>query len=170
MIKFEATIKKFEKKGEKSGWTYLEVPAEIAEHLFPGNKKSFRIKGFIDCLAVNQVALLPMGDGSFILVLNAAMRKVLKKVTGNYVQLAIITDTSEKPVSPELLTCLEDDPTAFEFFKTLTKGHQRYFSNWIESAKTEQTKAKRITQAVIALSMGLGYSEMIRENKNKPLA
>jgi hypothetical protein len=47
----------------------------------------------------------------------------------------------------------------------LPKSHQKYFSNWIESARTESTKAKRIAQAVNALSIGLGYGEMMRMNK-----
>jgi uncharacterized protein YdeI (YjbR/CyaY-like superfamily) len=60
------------------------------------------------------------------------------------------------------MACLADDATALDFFNTLSKGHQTYFSNWIEAAKTVETKTKRITQAVMGLSMGLGYGEMVR--------
>jgi uncharacterized protein YdeI (YjbR/CyaY-like superfamily) len=66
------------------------------------------------------------------------------------------------------LECLADEPQALDFFDKLAKSHQRYFSNWIESAKTESTKTRRIAQAVNALSYGLGFSEMIRLNKEKP--
>ena len=48
MITFKATIKKFAKQGEKTGWTYIEVKAENAQILKPGNKRSFRVKGEID--------------------------------------------------------------------------------------------------------------------------
>ncbi len=65
------------------------------------------------------------------------------------------------------MACLEDDPNALDFFSQLTKGHQVYFSNWIESAKTVETKTKRITQAVTGLSMGMGYPEMIRYFKKQ---
>ena len=50
-------------------------------------------------------------------------------------------------------------------FKTLAKSHQNYFSKWIESAKTEGTKTKRIALAVNALSKQWDYGTMIREDK-----
>jgi hypothetical protein len=48
MIRFETIIKRFLSQGEKTGWTYIEIPVEIAQKLKPGNKKSFRAKGRLD--------------------------------------------------------------------------------------------------------------------------
>ena len=48
MIKFSAILLKFQEQGEKTGWTYIEVPARIAQQLKLGNKKSFRVKGYLD--------------------------------------------------------------------------------------------------------------------------
>jgi len=45
MIQFIVTIHRFEKQGEKTGWTYIEIPVDIAEKLKPGSKKSFRVLG-----------------------------------------------------------------------------------------------------------------------------
>ena len=42
-IQFNAVIKKFDQKGEKTGWTYIDIPEKIAQQLIPGNKKAFRI-------------------------------------------------------------------------------------------------------------------------------
>ena len=44
MVQFTATIHKFGKKGEKTGWTYFELPADIVQQLKPGNKKEFKVK------------------------------------------------------------------------------------------------------------------------------
>jgi len=63
------------------------------------------------------------------------------------------------------VACLNDEPKALAYFNTLPKGHQNYFSKWIEAAKTIETKTKRITMAVIALAKQMGYPEMIRANK-----
>ena len=52
-------------------------------------------------------------------------------------------------------------------FNSLAGSHRNYFSKWIDSAKTEQTKTKRIAMALSALSRGLGYPEMMREDKAK---
>ncbi len=77
------------------------------------------------------------------------------------VRVELDYDDSPIQVSADLMTCLGDDPVALDFFKSLPKGHQNYFSNWIESAKTDFTRTKRLTQAVLGLGMRLGYSEMI---------
>lgn len=167
MIQFKALIERFEEKGEKTGWTYIEVSEEMAAKLLPANKKAFRVKGYLDDYPFSWVALIPMGDGSFILPLNAEIRKGIKKEKGDLLVVQMELDKQEKPLCQELILCLEEVPEAFNFYQSLPKGHQRYFSNWIESAKTESTRTKRITQAVVALEMGLGYPEMVRMNKRK---
>jgi uncharacterized protein YdeI (YjbR/CyaY-like superfamily) len=81
------------------------------------------------------------------------------------VKVQLIEDKSEFVFNSDLMECLNDEPDAFNFFKTLRGSHQRYFSKWIDSAKTEQTKAKRIAQAVNALAKKQGYPEMLRASK-----
>lgn len=171
MTTFTAVLKKFEKKGEKTGWTYIEIPEDISETLKPSNKKSFRVKGMLDAYRFEGAALIPMGGGLFILAINQTMRKGIHKTIGNTLKVSLDVDTKEKMLSKDFISCLEDDPHALSFFNTLLKSHQRYFSNWIESAKTEGTKAKRIVQAVEALSMKLCYNEMMRmhQARNKDM-
>ena len=43
-IIFTAMLKKFSSQGEKTGWTYIEIPKKVTEQLQPGNKKSFQGK------------------------------------------------------------------------------------------------------------------------------
>jgi uncharacterized protein YdeI (YjbR/CyaY-like superfamily) len=52
-----------------------------------------------------------------------------------------------------------------EGFKKLVGAEQRYFSKWIDSAKTEETKAKRIAMMINAMLKGWRYGEMMRANK-----
>lgn len=166
-ITFKSRIQKFKKKGEKSGWTYIEISKALAEKLKPENKKSFRVKGKLDAFEFSKQALLPMGDGNFIMALNAVMRKEIKKAEGDMVQVMMEEDKREIALSAELIACLKDEPSAWEFFNTLTKGHQQYFSKWVESAKTTPTKTKRIVMAVNALARKLGFPEMLREQKGR---
>lgn len=165
MIRFTAPILKFDKQGEKTGWTYIEIPEELAQKLKPGNKKSFRVKGKLDNYAFKQMALLPMGGGDFILPLNAEMRKKIKKRFGATLEVRMEADDSPFEMSKDFMACLEDEPKALEYFKTLPGSHQKYFSKWIETAKTEPTKAKRIAQAVNALAKRWGFAEMVRAGK-----
>jgi hypothetical protein len=165
MIRFSTTIEKFGAKGEKTGWTYVLVPHEKAEQLKPGMRQSFRVKGKLDELPVEHLALIPMGEGDFILPLKADMRRKLRKQKGATLQLSIEADDRPVPLSDDFLTCLEDEPEALAFFQSLTGGHQRYYSKWIEEAKTEPTKIKRIAQAVKGLSMKLDFGAMTKLNR-----
>jgi hypothetical protein len=165
MITFETEILKFGQMGEKTGWSYIEIPEAIAEQLSAGNKKSFRVKGAIDNLKIKQVALLPMGDGNFIMPLNAFMRKGIRKNKGAIVKVSLLADHSPLKICDELLQCLQEEPDAKTFFESLPPSHQHYYSKWIESAKTDATKTKRIAQALNAFVKHQSYSEMMRANK-----
>ena len=167
MPAFTALLQRFDQKGEKTGWTYIEIPVEVSEILKPGQKTSFRVKGTLDAYAIKLIALIPMGqsgetDGAFIMPVNAIMRRGIRKEAGATVRVELAADNDPMLISADLMTCLADDPAALNFFDTLTNGHRNYFSNWIESAKTAETKTKRITQAVMGLSMAMGYPEMVR--------
>jgi hypothetical protein len=166
MVKYTTTILKFEKMGEKTGWTYISIPPDIVEELNPGQRQSFRVKGKLDNFKIEAVALMPMGDGSFIMALNANIRKGIAKKPGAKLDVQLIVDNNPDPVSsPEFLECLNDEPAALAFFNTLPKGHRNYFMNWIESAKTEATKAKRIAMAVNAMARKWDYPTMIKSNR-----
>jgi hypothetical protein len=167
MQTFTTSIKKFGAQGEKTGWSYLDVPADIAEKLKPGCKKSYRVKGKLDDHRIEKVSLIPMGGGSFIIPLNAAMRKAIGKNKGAMVKLQLSEDGRNLEIAPELIECLKDEPGTLERFNKQPGSHQRYFSKWVSSAKTEQTKAKRIAMTVQAMMKGFNYAEMMREFKNK---
>jgi hypothetical protein len=167
MIVFTANILKFGQQGEKTGWTYILIPSKLAQQLMPGNKKSFRVKGWLDNYSIRQVALLPMGEGDFIMPLNAEMRKEIKKKNGATLKVQLEVDAEEMKPSADLLECLADEPVALAHFNSLPKGHQRYFTKWIESAKTDPTKAKRIAYTIKFLSKGKNFGEMLRALKEE---
>jgi uncharacterized protein DUF1905/bacteriocin resistance YdeI/OmpD-like protein len=167
MVEFKATLKQFGEQGEKTGWTYIEIPADLAQELKPGNKKSFRVKGRLDQYKIAGIALLPMGSGAFIMAVNATMRKGIGKKKGAMVKVQLIEDKKEFQFNADFIECMADEPVAREFFNSLPGSHQRYFSKWIDSAKTEETKTKRIAWAVTALSNKQKYNEMLRSHKKE---
>jgi hypothetical protein len=167
MIKITATLLRFDEQGEKTGWTYFVIPADIVQQLKSGYKKIFRVKGKLDNFKISGVAIMPMGDGSFIMPVNAAMRKGTGKRKGAMITAILEADDAPVKLSEDLITCLNDEPAALRHFNTLSGSHRNYFSKWIDSAKTEQTKAKRIAMAVSALSRNMGYPEMMREQKER---
>ncbi len=165
MVKFQTTILKFGKKGEKTGWTYIVVKARLAHQIKPGSKVSFRVKGRLDAYAIGGLALLPMGDGDFILPLNGRVRKAIRKKEGGRLTVEMEHDTKNPVLSGDLMKCLKEEPAALTFFKSLPRSHQHYFSKWIEGAKTVTTKTKRIVQTVVAMANKQGFAEMMRANR-----
>ncbi|HVK96935.1 MAG TPA: YdeI/OmpD-associated family protein [Flavisolibacter sp.] len=165
MITFTTIIQKFGQQGEKTGWTYIVIPAELSEKMKPGVKKSFRVKGKLDNFSISKVALLPMGDGNFIMPLNLQMRKEIKKQKGASVNVQLIPDDEPILPPPELLECLSDEPEAQKNFEQLTGSHRNYYIKWINGAKTDATKAKRIAHTIDALAKKKDFGAMLRSIK-----
>ncbi|MFN0081935.1 MAG: DUF1905 domain-containing protein [Ferruginibacter sp.] len=167
MINFKAQLQKFGPKGEKTGWTYIDVPEQIANQLKSGCKKSFRVKGKIDNYSIKAAALIPMGDGNFILAINATIRKTIKKIDGASVVVQLEDDIEKMVIAPEILSCLKDEPVAYKYFHELPPSHQNWFSNWVKTAKTEVTAAKRIGVIVNACSQKMAFSDMMKAYRDE---
>jgi uncharacterized protein YdeI (YjbR/CyaY-like superfamily) len=106
-----------------------------------------------------------MGDGNFILAVNAEIRKSVKKIHGAMVEVQIEEDLEEFIPDRELIACLKDEPVAYNYFKNLPPSHQNWFSNWIKSAKTETTISKRISVIVKACSQKMSFSDIMKTYK-----
>ena len=168
MIVFEAFICKYTQNADKTGWTYVEVPKSLAHQIKADHKKSFRVKGFIDHLRISGLALIPAGEGDFILPLNADIRKAIRKSEGALLNLSLESDEEFKIECPaELEELLADDPEAQTYLHSLARSHREYFYKWINSAKTEYTRTDRIVKTINALSQQWDYGKMIRSSRKE---
>lgn len=164
LVEFNAIILQFAEQGEKTGWSYIEIPADIAQQMKPGNKKSFRVRGMLDGFAVKGMALMPMGGGNFIMALKAEVRKGIHKNAGAMLQVSLEEDVDYKVELPaDLKECFDFEPATYEFFNSLAKSHREYFIKWIDGAKTAETRAKRIVNTVNAMLRKWPYNVMMRE-------
>ncbi len=162
MVTFTAHI---EDKKNYIGWIHIIVPAKIASKIHSEDKKGFRVKGKIDNYFFSGIGLLPAGEGDYFMALSASIRKKLMKKQGDKVSVQLQQDEAEYKL-PEIFTsCLDDEPEALEFFNTLSKGHQRYYGNWIGSAKTDDTKVKRVAEAISALYSKQHFGQMMQYKK-----
>ena len=162
MLQFTTTIYKYGEAGEKTGWTIIEVPMQLAQTLKPGNKKAFRVKGLLDDTPFEGISLVPVGEGNFILPLNAALRKKLRKGEGATLQVKMQIDTKEIKPPEDLLQCLADEPKALASFNKLPPSHQKYYTRWINEAKTEPTRTKRIAKTVMVLANGGDFGTAVK--------
>jgi hypothetical protein len=103
-----------------------------------------KVKGTIDGFEIKKYHLMPLGNGNLFLPVKAEIRKSIKKNAGDYVHIILYPDT--EPL--EMLLCLQDEPTAFKFFNSLSESERRYYINWIYSAKKEETKVSRLAKSI----------------------
>ena len=135
----------------KGAWTFIEIP-EI-----PMPKTSFgmlKVKGEIDDYAFSNTELMPIGNGHVGLAVRAEIRKKIKKQAGDIVHIIIYEDKTSLIIPQELLLCLEYEDGVLEKFEMYTDGQKKAFINWINSAKTEQTKADRIAKTISMIQKG----------------
>ena len=167
MVRFTVTIQQDSRDPEKQGWSFIIINKTISNKLNPGVRKGFRVKGKLDNYEIKQTSLLPVSGERFMLPINARMRKATGKKAGDKLVVEMEVDKTKLKLSTDLLVCLKDEPTAEKYFKSLPPSHQRYFSNWIEGARTEPTRAKRIALTLAALSRQMHFGMMLREEKSR---
>lgn len=167
MIDITARIEQLGEAKDRSHWTFVRIPAEEAGRISPGSRREFRVKGWLDGHPVRSVCVMPLGDGDFMLPLNAAIRKGTGKSAGAQLQLRLEKDDEPIPLSAELLEGLEEAPEAKARFESYKPSVQRYFSKWVEDAKTAETRIARILRCISALERGLDYGAMLREARDE---
>ena len=163
MVRFTATIEIDSRDPDKKGWSFIIISKTISNKLNPGVRKGFRVKGRLDKYEIKQTSLLPVSGERFMLPINATMRKGTGKKAGDKLTVELELDKKEYTMNEDFLACLKDEPAAQKYFKTLPPSHQRYFSKWIDDAKTADTREKRILLALSALGRQMNFNLMIRE-------
>jgi uncharacterized protein YdeI (YjbR/CyaY-like superfamily) len=58
------------------------------------------------------------------------------------------------PVPPYVERALKADGAAWRFFETLAPSYRRAYIGWIDAAKREETKERRLREAVARLAKG----------------
>jgi hypothetical protein len=168
MVTFKAEIEQFGELGEKTGWRYISVPQAIASQIKAGCKKSFRVKGKLDQVEIAGVATMPMGEGDFIIALKTELRRKLRKEAGAVLDVQLEEDKDFKIEIPEdLELCLADEQRLLENFMKLPMSHRNWYINWLNTAKTEATRTKRIVKIISAMDREMTFGEMMREDKEK---
>ncbi|HLP39476.1 YdeI/OmpD-associated family protein [Lacibacter sp.] len=143
LINKKFLLKKYPGKG---GWVYSAIPEVVK------NKKSpfgwVRVKGFIDNYEFKNYRLMPMGNGQLFLPVKAEIRKMIRKKEGDYVHIILYADNDPVEIPEELKLCLLDHPVEYKTFLGYTYGEQKAFINWIDAAKTDETKVNRIAKTL----------------------
>ena len=142
-----------EKFSAKGGWTFARIPEVSASKKVPFGLK--KVKGSIDGYEIKKCHLMPMGNGILMLPVKAEIRKRIGKQAGSKVRIILFPDNDALEIPAELQQCLDDEPAAHKFFSKLSESEQRFYIQWIESAKREETRINRLAKTIDRLVMGL---------------
>ncbi len=139
----------------KGGWTFARI-TEILQ-----DKKAHfgwvKVRGAIDGYEISKYHLMPMGNGSLFLPVKAEIRKKIKKKEGDKVHVILYPDNEPLEVPQEMLLCLRDEPAALTFFTSLSESEQKFYIQWIYSAKKEDTKVDRLVKTINRLVRRLRF-------------
>jgi hypothetical protein len=94
--------------------------------------------------------------GEFLLGLNKEVRQAAGVEAGDTVDVQIELDTAPREVEvPEALAAaLQGDPVAREIYEALAFTHRKEYARWIAEAKKEETRERRVAQALGMLREG----------------
>jgi hypothetical protein len=94
--------------------------------------------------------------GEFLLGLNRQVREAAGVSVGDEVDVRIELDTAERTVElPDaLVAALARDPQAAAAFDRLAFTHRSEFARWIAEAKRDETRERRVGQAMEMIRAG----------------
>lgn len=94
--------------------------------------------------------------GEFLIGLSRQIRIDTGVDIGDVVDVSVELDTAprEVEVPPGLATALEADPVAGAAYEKLAYTHRKEFARWIAEAKREETRERRVAQALVMLREG----------------
>ena len=126
--------------------TGIEVPADVVESLDGGKRPPVTVTVGSHTY---RTTVAPMG-GRFMIPLSAENREAAGLSAGDEVRVEIALDTAprEMKAPDDLAEALRAAPDAATFFESLSFSHKRSYVDWIVSAKKDETRQRRVTQAV----------------------
>ena len=126
--------------------TGIEVPEDIVDTLNGGKRPpvTVTVSGH-----TYRTTVAPMG-GRFMIPLSAENREASGLSAGDEVDVEITLDTAprEMKAPDDLAEALRASPEAQAFFESLSFSHKRSYVDWIVGAKKDETRERRVTQAV----------------------
>jgi hypothetical protein len=132
--------------------TGIAVPDDVLAALGAGRRPKVRVT-INDHTYRTSVGTV---DGVPMLSVSAAVRAAAGVAAGDELEVDVELDTEPREVSVpgDLAAALADDAAAKAFFDQLSFSHQSAYVLWIEAAKKDETRQRRVGEAVEMLRSG----------------
>ena len=131
----------------------IEVPAAIVEAMGKGKRPPVKVT-IAGHTYRSTVAVM---GGVYMVGVTNQFRKTSGVAAGDTVNVDIDLDTEERIVTvpPELADALAGDPKAKAFFEALSYSRKRLHTEPIASAKTDETRQRRLARSMKDLHDGV---------------
>lgn len=150
IFEFDAVI-----ENAGGGGAYVKIPFDVNEVF---GKKRVQVQATFEGEPYRGL-IVRMGEPWHILIILKNIREKIGKSFGDMVHVTIQEDTDPRviEVPPTLAEAFEQEPKALAFFDSLAYTHRREYVNWINEAKQEDTRKKRVAKTI----------EMLLDQKQK---
>jgi len=128
------------------GGAFVEVPFDV-EKAF-GSKKP-KVKAMIEGVPYRGTLVRMKSENHLLLILKS-IREQIGKTFGDEVKVSVGLDVEERVavVPLGLKRAFESNKEAKAIFEKLSYTHQKEYVTWIEAAKKEETRNRRISQTL----------------------
>ncbi len=150
---FEAELGEFGVgKTRKVWYRVVFLPPDLEEQLPFDEYPRLRVDGEIADVPVNS-AWMPTGDGRRYLIVGPEVVRTAGLGIGDSVTVRFrIADQDHVDVPDALELAIASSPAAAKVWEALTPGKKRALAHHVGSAKTDATRARRVAQALAALT------------------
>jgi hypothetical protein len=139
---FDGTV-----EAARGGGAFVEIPAGALQALGGGSR--FRVTGSVAGVDFAS-STLPLGGGRVCVGLHKATREAAGIAVGDRVRLELERDVRPRTVDvpPALQEALAADPVARTAFGALSFSHRREYAEWIDEAKRDDTRERRVARTL----------------------
>lgn len=145
-VSFETTV------AGSGGKTGIVIPDEVLARLGGGRRPAVHV----DLNGYSYRSTVAVMGGSSLVSVNAGVRAATGLAAGDPVRVTLsVADTPrEVDVPPDLADALASDAQAGAFFAALSNSLQRYHVDAVTSARTQETRERRIAKALTLFRSG----------------
>jgi hypothetical protein len=130
----------------KGGGAFAEIPFDV-EEVFGDKRPQVKVTMEGESFVWR---LIRMGGPHHIVGVPKGIRVKSGKDVGATIEITVEVDNTPREivVPPDLEAALVPEPDAKEFFESLSYTHRKEYVRWIESAKREETRVRRVEKAI----------------------
>ncbi|MBK8945175.1 MAG: DUF1905 domain-containing protein [Ignavibacteriae bacterium] len=141
----------------KENGAFVYFPYDVIKEF--GTKGQVKVKAKFNGVKYRG-SLAPMGMEFHLLGIKKEIRDAIKKDIGDIIEVIVEQDLEPRIVEvlKDFQSALNKNNSAKEIFEKFAYTHRKEYVRWIEEAKKEETRNKRIAKAIEMISVGKKFS------------